>query len=161
LREINLTPEMSMSPSRTVAQNTAQGTEGSTSVVRTGGSAPFVSPKDDGTGAPALPPRTNPGAAAGTPLVAGPDVPGRSRVTDSGDGGLLDEHRQRMEILFGQLRQKGLDVQRDAAEKFRTGQHDLALEMLQDYLNDLTDKQLDAGKVSLLRRPVESRLNHF
>ena len=51
-----------------------------------------------------------------------------------------------------------MDCQKQAAEKFRTGQTDAALEILQDYLGQLTDSQLDPKQLALLKRPIESRL---
>src|SRR5262249_42217647 len=55
----------------------------------------------------------------------------------------------------------GLDVQRDASEKFRTGQHQVALEMLSEYLNDLAEQKLDARDMALLRRPIDARISQF
>jgi type II secretory pathway component GspD/PulD (secretin) len=65
------------------------------------------------------------------------------------------------QIKFQKLRQEGLDAQKEAAEKFRSGQTDAALDRLQDYLAQLNDEQLDPGQLTLLRRPVESRLQQF
>src|SRR5262249_37215093 len=87
--------------------------------------------------------------------------PGSTRVADAGDGGQLDYYRQRQKILFDQLRQDGLEAQRQAAEKFRSGQHEAALEQLQEYLARLSEEKLEPGQITLLRRPVESRLSHF
>jgi len=65
------------------------------------------------------------------------------------------------QIEFQRLRKEGLDVQREAADRFRTGRTDEALDLLQDYLTSLGEVQLEPGQVTLLRRPVESRLQHF
>ena len=54
-----------------------------------------------------------------------------------------------------------LDAQREAAEKFRAGQADAALDILGDYIQALEGSGLEAAKVAQLRRPVESRLQHF
>jgi type II secretory pathway component GspD/PulD (secretin) len=83
-----------------------------------------------------------------------------ARATDASPD-LLDETRQKRKVLFDMLRARGLDAQRDAAEKFRTGQTEVALEVLQEYLNEVLDAQLEVGQVTSLRRPVESRLAHF
>src|SRR5262249_41792131 len=87
--------------------------------------------------------------------------PGSTRVADAGDGGQLDYYRQRQKILFDQLRQDGLETQRQAAEKFRSGQHAAAIEQLQEYLARLNEEKLEPGQITLLRSPVESRLSHF
>jgi type II secretory pathway component GspD/PulD (secretin) len=65
------------------------------------------------------------------------------------------------DIKFQQLRQEGLDVQRRAAECFRTGDTERAVEMLQEYAQNLSTVQLDNDRLALLRRPIESRLLTF
>ena len=65
------------------------------------------------------------------------------------------------QVKFQKLRQEGQEVQRDASEKFRTGQTEAAIDMLQDYMAQLNDAQLDLGQVALLRRQPESRLQQF
>ena len=101
-----------------------------------------------------------PGQSAGSGVVTAGAV-GRVTVTDAVDGGQLESYKQRQKILMDSLRQQGLDAQRDANEKFRTGQHDEALQLLEDHLAMLREQKLEAGQLALLRRPVESKLSHF
>ncbi len=87
----------------------------------------------------------------------GPPTTGETKpATD-----LIEAAQAIKEVKFSQLRQQGLDAQREAAEKFRVGQTDVAAEILQDYLAMLGDQQIEANKLALLKRPVESRLQHF
>lgn len=93
------------------------------------------------------------------PVPGGLDLPAPSGPAKSTD--LVEAAQAIKEVKFSQLRQQGLDAQREAAEKFRAGQADAALEILQDHLSVLNEAQLDSNKVALLKRPVESRLQHF
>jgi type II secretory pathway component GspD/PulD (secretin) len=81
--------------------------------------------------------------------------------SDSPEKSLLSRTQAMQQIKFQQLRTEGIAVQREAADKFRTGQTDAALDLLQDYLAGLADVQLEPGQLTLLKRPVESRLQHF
>jgi len=84
-----------------------------------------------------------------------------AKPKDEGEIDLLEATNQLREVKFGQMRQQGLDLQREAMEKFQAGQADLGIEMLTEYLNELNSNDLDPGKMAFLRRPVESRLQHF
>ncbi|HZV04506.1 MAG TPA: hypothetical protein VE999_05400 [Gemmataceae bacterium] len=86
---------------------------------------------------------------------------GHARATDDPGQSLLDRTRAMREVKFQQLRNEGLSVQTQALERFRTGQHDAAVEMLQDYLDRLGNEELDASQLSMLRRPIDSRLQQF
>lgn len=140
LREIAMTPEMSPVARQTEKSPTGSTTQGSIrtvgDVVPAGGTSPSTLPSD-GFG------------------------PGRAVVSDAADGGLLDRHKQMQRVLFEKLRQDGLEAQREAAEKFRAGQTDQALEILQDYLARVQDEKLETSQLSLLKRPIESRLSHY
>ncbi len=94
------------------------------------------------------------------PSQSGGDV-GRARATDDPGQSLLARTRGMREIKFQQLRSDGIKVQSEALERFRSGQMDVAEEILQDYLARLADEQLDPGQLSMLRRPLESRLQQF
>jgi type II secretory pathway component GspD/PulD (secretin) len=72
--------------------------------------------------------------------------------------GILETTAAMRNIAFQKWRADGLTVQREATEKFRAGQTDQALDMLNGYLEDLRKSQLDPAQTALLRRPVESRL---
>jgi type II secretory pathway component GspD/PulD (secretin) len=65
-------------------------------------------------------------------------------------------------VQYQVLRKEGLDVQTAAREKFQAGQTEEALRLLQDYLARLDDvRNLDAGQLAGLRKPVENRLQQF
>jgi len=97
------------------------------------------------------------GLAQVKPGLEGIPATGESKPTTD----LVETAQAIKEVKFSQLRQQGLDAQREAAEKFRAGQADAAVDILQDYLAMLGDQQLESNKVALLKRPVESRLQHF
>ncbi|NBR04624.1 MAG: hypothetical protein EBT92_02525 [Planctomycetes bacterium] len=80
---------------------------------------------------------------------------------EEGEIDLLEATNQLREVKFGQMRQQGLDLQREAMEKFQAGQTEVGIEMLTEYLNELNSNDLDPGKMAFLRRPIESRLQHF
>lgn len=65
------------------------------------------------------------------------------------------------EVQFQKLRDEGLKVQREAIERAQAGETDRAIQLLQNYLETLKGAQLDAQKLALLRRSVESRLQNF
>jgi type II secretory pathway component GspD/PulD (secretin) len=65
------------------------------------------------------------------------------------------------EIQFQKLREDGLQAQREATQRFQAGDTDQALEILTDYVQSLRDLSLDAERVALLQRPIESRLQQF
>ena len=94
-------------------------------------------------------------------------VPGKAVATDrgapvpAGGANLIDEFKQRQTALFQMMRQKGLEAQSQAAEKFRAGQHEAAIALLEDYVSDLDQQKLDGKQASLLRRPVEARRSQY
>jgi hypothetical protein len=92
-----------------------------------------------------------------------PDNNSNTPVKQKEDGeiDLLEATNQLREVKFGQMRQQSLDLQREAMEKFQAGQTDVGIEMLTEYLNELNSNDLEPGKMAFLRRPVESRLQHF
>jgi type II secretory pathway component GspD/PulD (secretin) len=99
------------------------------------------------------PPKTGGPAMASTPSA--PTAKQDSEVD------LLKKTVAMREIKFQQLRSDSLKVQADAAEKYRSGQPDAAIELLQEHLATLQEQQLEPGQLTLLRRPVESRLQQF
>jgi type II secretory pathway component GspD/PulD (secretin) len=143
LREMSMTPEMTtLAKADKPAAPAAPAAQGP---IRTVGD---VSPPSDGLGGKPLPPTLGDGA-------------GRALASDAADGGLLDKHKQMQKVLFEKLRQDSLEVQRDASEKFRAGQTDQAIEALQDYLARVQEEKLDPAQVSLLKRPIDSRISQF
>src|SRR6266852_4761625 len=65
------------------------------------------------------------------------------------------------EVQFQKLRDEGLRVQREAIDRFGAGETDRAIQLLETYLDGLKSAQLEAGRMALLRRPVEGRLQNF
>jgi type II secretory pathway component GspD/PulD (secretin) len=144
LREITMTPEMiALSGHAGKAPTTVAAGNTSSQIVQTGA----------GTKSPAA-------TTSGLAMASATDV-GHARATDAADGGLLDAHKQKQMILMDKLRHAGLDAQRDAAEKFRTGQYEDAVAVLQTYLDDLENEKIEAAQRAQLRRPVEARLSHY
>ncbi len=86
---------------------------------------------------------------------------GQARATDDPGQSLLARTRALREVKFQQLRTEGLNVQAQALERFRTGQTDVAVDMLQEYLARLAEEQLDPAQLAMLRRPIDSRLQQF
>jgi type II secretory pathway component GspD/PulD (secretin) len=111
-------------------------------------------------------PEMQPSAKSGITLTSGNDKPndsdaGQARASDDSNPSLIARTRAMREIKFQQLRNEGLTAMTQATERFRTGQTDVAVEMLQGYMERLSEQQLDAGQLTMLRRPIESRLQSF
>jgi type II secretory pathway component GspD/PulD (secretin) len=122
---------------------------------------PSVSSQVAQVGGPGVGAGVGSGGLPSTPTTTlGPDA-GRATARDDPDKALLAHTLGMAKIRFDAARQEGQKVQSDAAEKFRSGQTDAAIEMLNDYLLHLQDYPLDPGQLTLLRRPVESRLQQF
>lgn len=100
------------------------------------------------------------GASAGAGATRVSDAAGQTKRTP-----LEETYSQQVqalqEVQFMKLRDDGLHIQREASDRFQAGETDRAIQMLQTYLDGLKNSQLDAPKVALLRRPVESRLQNF
>ena len=146
LREISMTPEMVALSRPADPANPVPGG----SVVQ----AAATSPAPAGSGPPAVGRST---ASSGVELAA----VGRARATDGGAGDLLDRHKQMQMILVQSMRQRGLDAQRDAADKARAHQFDDAVESLQRYLEELAESKIEPGQMQPLKRPVEARLAQY
>jgi type II secretory pathway component GspD/PulD (secretin) len=86
--------------------------------------------------------------------------PGKAKATDA-QSDYLAQVQAMQEVKFQKMREDGLNAQRQAAEMFKAGETDRALEVLQDYLSRLPESQLDAERLMLLRRPVDARLAQF
>ncbi|MGH7169649.1 MAG: hypothetical protein ACRELG_05150, partial [Gemmataceae bacterium] len=74
------------------------------------------------------------------PQAAGAGGDGRARATDDPGQSLLAQTRAMREIKFQQLRTEGLAIQSQALERFRTGQTDVAVNMLEEYLLRLSEQ---------------------
>src|SRR5262249_48841361 len=141
LREESMTPEMAQAGSTGRAGATDLGSKpASSGLTRVGAQAPA-----DAAPLPGVP----------LPATASKGAPGTAVASDAGAPDLLDNHKKMQRILYEKLRQEGLDAQREASEKFRQGQVDAALELLQDYVANLKDEKLDPSQVAALKRPVE------
>src|SRR5262249_13872143 len=86
---------------------------------------------------------------------------GDSAAAPPPGGDLLKTTQAMQDIKFQYLRQQGLEAQRTAAERFKAGDAERALEILQDYVAELNTVQLDSDRVALLRRPIDARLLQF
>ncbi len=64
-------------------------------------------------------------------------------------------------VQYDKLRKQGMEAQRQAADKFRTGQADAAIDTLKEFLDGLANEHLDASQLAMLKRPVEQRLEQF
>ncbi len=140
LKEILTTPGMQATVGEAIAQ--------------TGANLPAgAAPKDSGkaivASEPVAPPL--PGAAG---LTAGVD-----EAAPASDA--LAQAQALRKVKFDRMQQRGLEVQREAAEKFRAGEMDAALDMLSDFVEQVESEGIDPAKVAQLRRPVESRMQHF
>jgi type II secretory pathway component GspD/PulD (secretin) len=133
LRDMMATPEMQPSARGAVALTGGQSTSGA----------------EGDLSVPA------PGASKQAPPPTG------SAQRNDPDKAILQRAAAMREVNFQKLRQEGLTVQSTAAEKFRSGQGDAAIEMLQDHIAFLNEQQLEPGQLTTLRRPIESRLQQF
>ncbi len=160
LREISLTPEMATGAAM-ARQGTSATPNGSATPTagKTGPTTGIVRTAVSGQASP----NPVPGALALNTTGDLPPVsaPGKGTASDSGDGGLLDQHKARQQILMDKLRRDAIEVQREASDKFRAGQQDEAMEKLQDFLTVLNEEKLESNQVSGLRRPIESRLSSY
>jgi type II secretory pathway component GspD/PulD (secretin)/tetratricopeptide (TPR) repeat protein len=99
----------------------------------------------------------------------GPSESGRATASDTSApprAGTPEESYVRQvqamqEVKFQEMRDKGLRAQREATERFRNGDSDEAVDILQEYIESLRDTQLEPDRVALLQRPIESRLQQF
>jgi type II secretory pathway component GspD/PulD (secretin) len=99
-----------------------------------------------------------------------PDQPGQALATDHGLRTTDSEQRETdfakqvqamQEVKFQKLRAEGLQAQSEAMRCFQAGETDRALDILQDYSAGLRDSGLEAEKVVLLQRPIDSRLQQL
>jgi type II secretory pathway component GspD/PulD (secretin) len=87
------------------------------------------------------------------------------RVSDQGPapgvaGGeeFTESFKAMQEIKLQELRERAMEIQRNAMACFKAGDTTKSLELLTDFLNSLSDARIDTEKVALVRRPVEVRL---
>jgi type II secretory pathway component GspD/PulD (secretin) len=98
---------------------------------------------------------------------ASPAAAGAATATDvslaatkpaSGDKDFLKNALAMQEIKFQQLREAGRVAQREAIERFQAGDRDRAVEILQEYSSSLEQASLAPDQLTLLRRPIEDRI---
>jgi type II secretory pathway component GspD/PulD (secretin) len=92
-----------------------------------------------------------------------PASPGMATATDFQTGDDLTKNFRAMEeIQFQQMRDRGMNAQRTAMELFKAGRKDQAVDILKDYLDELTGtSHFDAQRLALLKRPVENRMQQY
>ncbi len=158
LRNMMNTSEMSPTGSeatRAVAFNDRPGAGDPSE--RRGGSPPGA--PQAGVGLPLGP---VPGARTDRSTNVSLDMTGHDRATDMPKPSLLETTQAMREIRFQQLRQESIRIQAEAGEKFKLGQTEEAMELLQNHLNELVaETGLDPAKMTLLKRPVESRIQQY
>jgi type II secretory pathway component GspD/PulD (secretin) len=101
------------------------------------------------------------GLALAPPPDTPPDKVKAPGTGDSPEANYLKQVQALQELKFQKLREQGLSAQEEAARRFRAGDSDRALEILQEYLGLLPDSGLEADRTGLLRRPVEARLQQY
>ncbi len=140
LGQIQMTPQMQPSARTQVVQVTNQDPNAQTLPL------PLPLPGDN-VG------RANASDKAGPALVTPLDA-GSANATDMG----LAKTSPMRDVLFQKLRKEGLTAQKDASDRFRTGDPDGALDILQAYERTVDDSVLDQGQMATLKRPIESRM---
>lgn len=87
---------------------------------------------------------------------------GMARATDQPGEDLLKQAQAIREIEFQKLRSEVNTTQSKAIERFQVGDRDQALEMLSDLSTRLSQNtELSAEKITLLKRPVDDRIQKF
>jgi type II secretory pathway component GspD/PulD (secretin) len=97
-------------------------------------------------------PGAAPGKATATDLAQGPSGPAPRPTPDD-----FERFKGLQEVLFKEQRERGLAVMVQARQTAEGGNFVPAVEMLQEYLDNLGTVQLDPDRVALLRKPVEQR----
>src|SRR5262249_7874929 len=117
-----------------------------------------------GDGPPPAPPTGTPPEGDGTP---GQDGAGRATATDSRPADYAKQGAAMQHVRFEARGAEGMDAQRQAMERFRAGDMQGAIDVLTDFAAKLTlstdarNGGLDPDRLSLLRRPVENRLQQY
>lgn len=97
-----------------------------------------------------------------------PEAPGRALASDqpqlrplSPEQSFSQQVSAMQEVQFQKLRNDGLQAQRTAVERYRAGDPERAIEVLREHLDSLNNTNLEPGRLALLKRPIESRLEQF
>lgn len=104
-------------------------------------------------------PRQIPGAA-GVATAQDPSLPTAPISVSSGqptEQDLLKQAQAMQVVQFQKLRDQGKKIMSEALDRAQAGDAERALELLQDYLNNLGQTSLAPEQIAMLRRPVEAR----
>jgi type II secretory pathway component GspD/PulD (secretin) len=94
-------------------------------------------------------------AAPGKATVS--DAPGHATAAPN-DEAYVHQVQAMQDVKYQQLRVKGLEAQAKATRCFSNNETQLALDTLQEYLDDVQAAGLEPERTTLLLRPVEHRL---
>jgi tetratricopeptide (TPR) repeat protein len=98
-------------------------------------------------------------AGSQTPALPSPTSPETSQPKNPDS--VVTQTDALRQVQFQKLRSEGLKVQAEATKAFGNGETDLAIQMLQDYIQKVRASELDPSSITLLLRPIESRLDTF
>jgi hypothetical protein len=93
--------------------------------------------------------------------ILSPPVSEGTEQRNAADGDPLRPFRAQQAILFQELREEAIRVMIAASARLRKGDLDDALERLHDFLLRLAESRLDPEELSLLRRPIEMRMQQY
>lgn len=94
--------------------------------------------------------------AATAGLAQAADQPAAKPADDQ-----AEQLKAMQDVRYQALQLENIKVLQEAQERFRVGETDRALELLNDQLSALREAQLDPQRIAKLRRPVESQLERF
>ncbi|MBL8798595.1 MAG: hypothetical protein JNM56_32160 [Planctomycetia bacterium] len=86
---------------------------------------------------------------------------GSEEVKDEAAGNFASQVQAMQEVKFQQMRADGIKAQQQAVELFNSKEPGKAIDVLNAYRGRLDDSGLDPDKVTLLRRPVEARVQDY
>lgn len=102
-------------------------------------------------------PPTGPLASNSGAASPGMVNPGMATATDD----QMASFKAMQQIQMQQMRDRGLVAEKTAIEYVKNGQKDKAVDVLKDYLSQLTSVDLDPQQLALLRSRAENRLNQY
>jgi type II secretory pathway component GspD/PulD (secretin) len=92
--------------------------------------------------------------------------PGKAKVSDlpgnnQGEDDPLAKMQAMQEVKLQEMHQQARQAQREAMARFQAGDTSQALEILQAFIENLKNSDLDESRIALLKRPVEERLQRL
>ncbi len=97
-----------------------------------------------------------------TPNANAPVKEGRATAGDLVAGKDLTRNFRAMEeIQFQQLRERRLVAEKTAMDFFKAGRKMQAVDVLRDFVEELSSAELAGERLALLKRPVENRLQQY